>query len=195
MVKVRDFGMSKLESAESTNGGLTTANTRLGVAAYTAPEYLSTGEYHLKGDLYGLGAVMWHMLTGRPPYEGDVAAILTRAMNETPPAASTVQPGIPEWLDRLVSDLLAHDPNDRPGAYKVSQRIEQGFDGDVPKGRLLRLDDQGRPIPELPVAAPRGNPQLLAAAAVAVVLLAGAVGAAVLIIGVALSILLLQVLA
>jgi len=189
--KVRDFGMSKLESAEQTGGGLTTANERLGVAAYTAPEYLSTGEYHLKGDLYALGAVAWHMLTGRPPYEGDIATVLTDAMAGPPPAPSTQREGVPPWLDALVVDLMARNPTDRPGAYKVSQRVEEGLDGPVIAGTILALDADGNAI-VVPEAAGGGRRALVAMAVAALVLGAATLLVVVLVIGIALSILLLQ---
>ncbi len=190
-VKVRDFGMSKLESAEQTGGGLTTANERLGVAAYTAPEYLSTGEYHLKGDLYALGAIAWHMLVGMPPFEGDIATVLTEAMAGPPPAPSTKRDGIPDWLDRLVVELLATNPADRPSAYKVIQRVETGLDGPIPTGTVLPLDAEGKPA-TAPLAAGGANPRLVAAAVAGLVVVAGVVLAMVLVIGIAVSIVLLQ---
>jgi serine/threonine-protein kinase len=188
--KVRDFGMSKLESSEQTGGGLTTANERLGVAAYTAPEYLSTGEYHLKGDLYALGAVAWHMLVGRPPYEGDIATVLTDAMAGPPPAPSTLRDGVPEWLDKLVIDLMARNPTDRPGAYKVQQRVEEALDGPVPIGTVLPLDADGNAI--APPATSGGGRGLVAFGVAALVVGAGILLAFVLVVGIALSILLLQ---
>jgi serine/threonine protein kinase len=188
--KVRDFGMSKLESVEQTNGGLTAANERLGVAAYTSPEYLSTGEYHLKGDLYALGAILWHMLTGRPPFEGDIAQVLTQAMQGPPPAPSTLREGVPPWLDELVVALMSKDPADRPGAYKVVQRLEAGLDGPVPVGRVLPLDANGDVIPD--IEPPRDNRSTLAIAAVAIVILGGILVASVLAIGLVLSIVLLR---
>lgn len=189
--KVRDFGMSKLESSEQTGGGLTTANERLGVAAYTAPEYLSTGEYHIKGDLYALGAVAWHLLVGRPPYEGDIASVLTDAMAGPPPAPGTQRDGIPPWLDQLVMDLLAPKPTDRPGAYKVVQRLEVGLEGPLPVGTILPLDAQGNAA-DPPAETSGGRRGLVAIAVAALVVCAGVLLAGVLVIGIALSILLLQ---
>ena len=147
-VKVRDFGLSKLESAEATEGGLTTANTRLGVAAYTAPEYMQTGNFHLKGDLYALGAIMWHMLVGRPPYEGAIDEVLNAAMAGPPPAPSTERDDIPDWLDAVVVALLSRDPADRPGAYKLVQRLEAGAGDSLKMPRCLPLDEDGQPIPD-----------------------------------------------
>lgn len=191
-IKVRDFGMAKLEGADATEGGLTTANTRLGVAAYTAPEYISTGEFHVKGDLYALGAILWHALVGRPPYEGNIEQVLQAAMAGPPPAPSTLRDGIPDWLDALVVDLLATSPQDRPGAYKVVQRLEAGAGGALPTARCLPLDADGEPIADpAPPAPARGGMALVAVAAVAV---AGVVLVGLVVIGLALCLVMLQVL-
>jgi len=190
-VKVRDFGLSKLESVEVTEDGLTTGNTRMGVAAYTAPEYLSTGNFHLKGDLYALGALMWHMLVGQPPYEGPIDQVLNGIMTAPPPPPSENAADVPEWLDQLVVDLLSRDPADRPGAYKVQQQLEKGTGQALGMPDLLDLDADGRPVP-LPAeaASSRGWIGLAVVALVAVVSL---VGLGVVVIATALSILLLRV--
>ena len=191
-VKVRDFGLSKLESAEATEGGLTTANTRLGVAAYTAPEYMATGKFHLKGDLYALGAIMWHMLVGRPPFEGAIDQVLNAVMTTTPDPPSQHVEGVPDWLDELVVDLLSRDPADRPGAYKVQQRLEKGVGEPLAMPRLLALDEEGAPIPD-PEPAPPPSRGWIAVAVPVLVGLVGLVGLGVVVTGVALSILLLRV--
>jgi len=193
-VKVRDFGLSKLESAEATEGGLTTANTRMGVAAYTAPEYMSTGNFHLKGDLYALGAVMWHMLVGRPPFEGPIDQVLNAVMTSSPPPPSEEQPEVPPWLDELVGDLLAREPGDRPGAYKVVQRLEKGAGTQLTMPELLDLDADGQPIPAAdPDEASPSRRGWVGVAVVALVFLAGLIGLGVLATAAGLSILLLQV--
>jgi serine/threonine-protein kinase len=190
-VKVRDFGLSKLESAEATEGGLTTANTRLGVAAYTAPEYMQTGNFHLKGDLYALGAILWHMLVGRPPYEGAIDEVLNAAMAGPPDAPSVHRDDVPDWLDAIVVDLLARDPADRPGAYKLVQRLEAGAGDPLKMPPLLPLDEHGQPIPE-PEPEEAGNGRGMALLAVVAVGVAFVVVLGLVITAVALSILLFQ---
>ena len=191
IVKVRDFGLSKLEADENTQGGLTTANERLGVAAYTAPEYLKSGDYHMKGDIYALGAVAWHALVGRPPFEGDVAAVLARAIQAPPARVSTLRADVPDWLDALVADMVAADPNDRPGAYKIVRRIEAGLGAAMPTPTALALDAAGVPI-AAPASGAGADRRWLWLAAVTLAALALVIGLSVLVIGVLLSILLLQ---
>lgn len=144
-VKVRDFGLSKTEKADDQTF-LTTATTQIGYASYVAPEYIRTNKAHVKGDLYGLGAILFAMLTGRPPYEGDAVEVVTRQVSEDPPRVRQVAPAVPAWMDELVASLLSREPHERPGAYKVIGMLESGMGRRLEPPRLLPLDDEGRPI-------------------------------------------------
>ena len=88
---------------------------------------------------------------------------------------------------------MSHDPHDRPGAYKVAQRIEAGFDGPPPRGVVLALDADGEIIPEAAPEARATRGPWLAVAAGALLLFGAVIGLSVLVIAVGLSILLLQV--
>jgi len=150
-VKVRDFGLSKLEKVEDEETGLTTQNTRVGNAAYMAPEYIKSSKYHTKSDLYALGCLMYHMLTGRPPFSGSMLELLSAHVSEDPPPPSTLVEGIPDWLEDVIMAMLQKSPEDRPGAYRVVQQIETGHGGSLDAPELYELDDEGMPIiPEGP---------------------------------------------
>ncbi|MDX1579842.1 MAG: serine/threonine-protein kinase, partial [Gemmatimonadota bacterium] len=121
-VKILDFGIAKLAGEAS----LTRTGTTLGTLAYMAPEQVEGGEISPATDLWGLGAVLYEMLTGMEPFPGKreserVASIL--AVDPEPPRAR--REGIPEALEALVLDLLRKDPGERPAdAGEVVARLE-----------------------------------------------------------------------
>ncbi|WP_406696904.1 serine/threonine-protein kinase [Singulisphaera sp. Ch08] len=111
-IKLTDFGIAKDLDATA----LTATGRTLGTAAYMAPEQIrGTPEVSHKTDLYALGVVLYQMLTGRAPFEGSSAVVLMHChMNEPPPRPSARVAEIPVALDKLVVQLMAKDPNDRP---------------------------------------------------------------------------------
>lgn len=156
-VKVRDFGMSKLEEAEDIGQTQTTLTTRIEDLSYMAPEYLNLGTFVKKSDLYSLGALTWHMLTGKAPATSGVVP-------HQPP--SRFRPEVPAWLDELVLDLLVAEPADRPGAHRVVQRIEAGT------GRRVE-PPQVAAAPSSTASQTRAHPAIIALGVVAIVGLLG----------------------
>ena len=113
--KVRDFGMSKLETNEET-GGLTTVNERLGVAAYTAPEQMRRQQPVPQTDLFALGVVLYELLVGRPAFDGaDAVEVGQKIITGSYTPLSEVMTGAPELLGQLLDEMLAID---------IAERIE-----------------------------------------------------------------------
>ncbi len=83
----------------------------VGTPAYMAPEQAAPGAgVDVRADVHALGAVAYHLLTGRPPREGGLASLLDSSV---PPPASTHAPGIDPAVDRVLSRALAPDPDGR----------------------------------------------------------------------------------
>lgn len=109
-VKVLDFGIARVLSWTPVTG----SPTRHGTAAYLSPEQARGGEADERSDVYALGAVLYEMLTGRPPFEGDGAVgIAYRHLHEEPVSPRALVDGIPPALDRAVMRCLAKDPDAR----------------------------------------------------------------------------------
>lgn len=97
---------------------------------FTAPEVLQGGTADEKADLYALGAVMYTMLTGRPPYDGkSPTELIEHVCHEPVPTVSAQVLDCPVWLNAIVEQLLAKDPKQRPFsatalqlAFKEAQR-------------------------------------------------------------------------
>ncbi len=113
-VKVLDFGIAKsLDSIQETR--LTSPGLAMGTPEYMAPEQAAGNVADARVDVYAVGAILYEMLSGHPPHEGEsVMEVLTRKATETPLSLSTLRPDVPVELDRLLERVLAKSPEERP---------------------------------------------------------------------------------
>ncbi len=110
-VKVLDFGIARLDGS----AGRTRTQAVLGTAAYLSPEQAAGLRAGPQADLYGLGCVLFEMLTGTPPFTADSeVAVAYRQVHDDPGPPSSRAPGVPPQLDWITSRLLAKNPADRP---------------------------------------------------------------------------------
>ncbi|MCX6952636.1 MAG: serine/threonine-protein kinase, partial [Verrucomicrobia bacterium] len=113
--KVGDFGLAWLAAHEAQE--LTATGEVLGTPAYLPPETLSSAgpADPRRGDLYSLGALLFHLVAGRPPFAGGHTAELLHAIAHTPaPRLAAAAPGpVPRALDELCAVSLRKDPADR----------------------------------------------------------------------------------
>jgi len=118
-VKVGDLGLAK-----SVGGGETTDMTQTGMVM-GSPHYISPEQAQglkdidFRTDIYSLGCTLYHMLTGKTPYEGDSSmVIMMKHINDPPPAIFRTWPACPMPLGMLVGKMLAKDRNARPQSYE-----------------------------------------------------------------------------
>jgi len=111
VAKLGDFGLAvALDRSRLTASGM-----MLGTVAYMPPEQALGQSRDGRSDLYALGAMLYEMVAGRPPFLGDDAvSILAQHINATPVAPSWHRPEIPRALDMLILRLLAKTPEERP---------------------------------------------------------------------------------
>lgn len=110
-VKVADFGLVRVlsEDSELTRDGMT-----LGTPLYMSPEQAEGRPVDARSDLYSLGATIYHLLAGRPPFTGSSAIAVAMAQIKDPvPSLSTMRPDLPAGLCEIVEQMLAKDPADR----------------------------------------------------------------------------------
>jgi serine/threonine protein kinase len=107
VLKVTDFGIARAQKGTQ----VTMAGTLLGTAGYVAPEQLAGEPVTAATDVYGLGAVLYELLTGRPPRSARTIADLAVEPIRPP---SMLVPGIPPALETVVLRCLADDPAERP---------------------------------------------------------------------------------
>ncbi|MBD0842713.1 Stk1 family PASTA domain-containing Ser/Thr kinase [Streptomyces sp. TRM68416] len=110
-VKVADFGLVRsVDTVTSTTGAV------LGTVSYLAPEQIEQpGAADARVDVYACGVVLYEMLTGEKPHDGDSpAVVLYKHLHEDVPPPSAVVPGLPYELDELVASATARTPEVRP---------------------------------------------------------------------------------
>ena len=114
--KVLDFGVAKFMGETMSVHELTVTGMLLGSPPYMSPEQAEgTREIDHRSDLYSLGCLIYHAVTGRPPFvSGNPLAVLRMQMEDPPAAPSSLVESLPEPLDELILSLLAKNPEDRP---------------------------------------------------------------------------------
>jgi serine/threonine protein kinase len=117
-VKVLDFGIAKsAEIEESSRRGkrLTRPGVAMGTPEYMAPEQAAGHPADPRSDIYAVGSIMYEMLCGSPPYEGDnVMEVLHKKANEPPKPLSELRPALPPAVIGLVERAMARSADDRP---------------------------------------------------------------------------------
>ena len=107
-----DFGLTK--RIAGTTVPLTQAGDVVGTIHYTAPEQIEGRDVTARSDVYSLGCVLYHCLTGRMPYERDTdVAVIYAHLSEEPPKPSLVRPELPAGLDGVIAKALDKAPGRR----------------------------------------------------------------------------------
>ncbi|MFA9563558.1 MAG: protein kinase [Acidimicrobiales bacterium] len=137
-VLVADFGIAKAEGA----GDLTATGSVLGTAKYVAPEQLRGEHADPRTDVYALGAVLYEMLTGAPPFDSDTEAATALArLHRDPPSLADHDAVVPQWLDSVVTKALDRRPDHRfADAATMAEALRQGTAVD-PGAPLVQPDD------------------------------------------------------
>jgi tetratricopeptide (TPR) repeat protein len=167
-VFVLDFGLVYLRRESASR--LTRPGDVLGTAAFMSPEQARSDEHatDVGTDIYGLGATLYALVTGRPPFEGDsFAAVVAKVLNEDPPPLRRSGPGLDARLVAVIARAMAKDPRQRyPSAAALAEDLDRLLAGRPPDAR--------RPSVRTRLAAwARRHPVLATSLAAGVLALAG----------------------
>jgi beta-lactam-binding protein with PASTA domain/predicted Ser/Thr protein kinase len=116
-VKVTDFGIARAGASQMTEAG-----SIVGTAQYLSPEQARGTDVDQRSDLYSLGIVLYELLTGALPFNGDTPVeIAMKHLSTIPEAPSAKRPEVPRDLDLIVTRALAKDPDDR---YQSAEEMD-----------------------------------------------------------------------
>ncbi len=134
--KIADFGVAKRAFSS-----ITAHNEILGSAGYMAPEVWTGGSIDVSTDIYSLGAMVYEMLTGLLPFDGETPEeVMNRHLKFRPPPIIHI-PGVPEWLGNLVLRMLEKEPGNRPkNIREVIDIIEASQKNDTKKRVRSRVN-------------------------------------------------------
>jgi len=168
-VKVADFGIARALASAS----ITQTGEMLGTIHYLSPEQARGAPVDQAADLYSLGILLFEMVTGRLPFEGEnPIAVALKHLHEPPPPPSLLNPGIPEWLEGVILRALVKDPRRR---YRSAAEMRQDLLRESERWRVEEVpaqeDEETRTL-VLPAARQEGRPRRRAAYWVAALLLA-----------------------
>jgi serine/threonine-protein kinase len=145
-IKIADFGLAR----NSAFGQTLTAESSvvLGSVSYLSPEQVQRGISDARSDIYAIGIVLFEMLTGTKPYDGDTPIqIAYRHVNERIPKISTLKENVPEKLVEIIFLATAPNPDERPkNAEDLLNRIRQIQEEIDPNRRQLSLELDLPPI-------------------------------------------------
>ena len=138
LVKILDFGLVALIDDSGTK--LTKSGFTLGTPAYMAPEQTRGSAVGPKADLYALGVILYEMLCGKPPFEGNVTQVLLQKTADPPPPLPPCS-----GLDEVAHKLLERQPEDRPdSALEVMAVVDRIW---MSSGETLAAGRLGTPLP------------------------------------------------
>jgi tRNA A-37 threonylcarbamoyl transferase component Bud32/tetratricopeptide (TPR) repeat protein len=129
-VKICDFGIARLGHDIGFTSRLTGTGVAMGTPHYMSPEQIGGDGVDQRSDLYSLGCVLYEIATGVPPFDLDDAWAILVGHRDTPPHPPRGhRPDLPAYLERIILDLLAKRPEQRPAdAREVGRRISVARD-------------------------------------------------------------------
>jgi hypothetical protein len=137
--RVTDFGLAKQVSTES---GVTATGQVLGTPSYMPPEQAAgSREIGAAADVYSLGAILYHLLTGRPPFQGETALDTLLQVRETEPVPPRLlNPKVPPELETICLKCLEKEPRQRYGsAQELADDAKRFLSGEPIQARPPRL--------------------------------------------------------
>ncbi|MBE7464141.1 MAG: protein kinase [Planctomycetes bacterium] len=170
--KLADLGLAKQTNSDGEDAGLTQTGKAIGTPFYMAPEQVRghNDKIDTRTDLYALGATLFHLLTGHPPFQGSTSAeIMSKHLTEKPPLAHREEKSVSEATGRLLARLMEKEPAKRVGsAAELVGQIEKilftqagkrGAKG-ATTGKLAPIGAKGTTGPRAPIKGTTTGPRV-----------------------------------
>jgi serine/threonine protein kinase/beta-lactam-binding protein with PASTA domain len=160
-VKLGDFGLARAITQHTQTGSV------VGTVAYLSPELVLRGQADARSDVYSLGVMIFEMLTGSQPYQGEQAVqIAYQHANDNIPAPSSVKSTVPELLDEIVLWSTARNPAHRPASAEALLPVISRARADLSRGlstSLQQIDKTARIDFDEEFVAPAGATEVISA--------------------------------
>ncbi len=127
VVKLLDFGIAKLSGDAELERPLTVEGMVLGTPSFISPERVRGAAYDGGSDVYGVGAMLYRMLSGQLPFAetgGDAHALLSAKLVSDPRPLRELDPSLPPAVEAIVMRAMRRDPAHRPGAAALADQLE-----------------------------------------------------------------------
>lgn len=136
-IKIMDFGIAQVESSTMTQVG-----TVLGTPSYMSPEQFMGQRVDARSDIYALGVIFYHLLTGEKPFTGSVTTIMHKVLQADAIPPSNINVQCPGTFDDVVAKAMSKKPEDRYGTVQeFAQAIDIAMLGPVKTDSTLSLDE------------------------------------------------------
>ncbi|MBL4848892.1 MAG: protein kinase [Planctomycetes bacterium] len=158
-VKITDFGLAKARASMGATLDLTSTGVVMGTPLYMSPEQARGGKVDHRSDMYSLGATLYFLATGEPPFEADSAiAIILKHINE--PVIFPLDKNVPQGLQGVIRRLMEKDASRRPETYEeLIDDLDRVERGEAPAGdagkRVIVINRQRR----APATGPHKKPK------------------------------------
>jgi eukaryotic-like serine/threonine-protein kinase len=166
-VKVADFGLARINNQQQND--LTQIGITLGTPLYMSPEQVEGSAVDTRSDIYSLGITSYHMLAGRPPYQGETAlSIAVQHVKQDAAILADLRPDLPPELPAVVHKMMSKRPEDRyesaAALLKDLRKIPIDFEGDWEQliDKLAFEETIGRGVETVPESRLAATQQLAA---------------------------------
>ncbi len=173
-IKITDFGLARI--GNETDSSLTHAGITVGTPLYMSPEQIEGSEVDIRSDIYSLGVTLYHMLAGKPPFDGESPiAIAMKHTSHQPDPIGEHRGDLPDEFTGLIQQMLHKKKEDRPQTPMQLLKTVQSINVEPSNGfdwELFEVKPKGTELEELPIKSeelfevkPKGtelvSPQLL----------------------------------
>ncbi|MGH9585600.1 MAG: protein kinase domain-containing protein, partial [Acidobacteriaceae bacterium] len=143
--KIVDFGIARVQKSGAETGLTRTGNV-IGTVHYIAPERLKGQPFDGRSDIFSTGVMLYLMLAGRLPFEGEDLTVLQKLVNEPHPPLSTYISNYPPALDAIIDRALAKDPEQRYATAEDFAIDLRALGEDLKKGRASELFNEAEQL-------------------------------------------------
>jgi hypothetical protein len=138
-VQVGDFGIASAIGVTHETS-LTASDAGLGTPSFASPEQLRGASLDVRSDIYSVGATLYYLLTGRPPFQdANVVPLIERVLHQEPTGLRSVRRDVPRALDKIILQSLAKSPAERPQSYSHLSRLLMPYGSAAPVPAPLGL--------------------------------------------------------